>query len=425
MVHRRMIAYLLQTGSTIPPFGEPVGEMKVHNLALQDYQRQVLERLGLRVQSIGAVDQIKQFPCLVIEDDLYFTYESLARFLRIAAVQREAASGRGNLRAALALSELTEQFAPAFQDEPIDCDGQSLRAYGCYYLREVDYRLPLVQQSKLLGVPYRLRRIRVRANRYFEPSGRFSLPISTVFMVPIRHWSSLLSANVLGMPGFLSWVLRDRWGAALLLPLRMVCRSGSLRPSRWLGKSYLAGRRCRIAASAHVEASLLGDRVRIGPNAVLRGCIVGDEAEIGPGAVLEGCTLGPRATVNGSVLLRCCVADEEASIGSFFGQFSVLGRGAVMCPDSGMFDFQLKGSVRVLHQGQSVPSGSRLLGGCLGHRAFLGPHARVLCGQEIPNDCILVESPRQLIRGVQGGLPEHILRMDEGRREAARLRRAS
>ncbi len=420
-----MIAYLLHTGSTISPFGEPVGLMKVHNLALGDYQRRVLERLGLRVETVSAVEEIQRFPCLVVEDDLYFTVDAVARFLKLAAAQGEAAMGQANFRAALSSSELTEQFAPAFQGEPIDCDDQSLRAYGCYYLRTVDHRLPLAQQSQPLAVPYRLRRIRVRANRYFDPSGRFSLPISTVFMVPIRHWSSLLAANVLGMAGFLWWMLRDRWLAATMLPLRMIWRSGSLRPTHWLGKSYLAGRRCRIASSAHVEASLLGERVRIGPNAVVRGCIVGDEAEIGPGAVLEGCTLGPRTTVNGNVLLRCSVADEEASIGSFFGQFSVLGRGAVMCPDSGMFDFQLKGSVRVVHNGQSVPSGSRLLGGCLGHRAFLGPHARVLCGQEIPNDCILVESPRQLIRHVQGGLPEHIVRMDERRREAARMRRAS
>lgn len=420
-----MFAYLLQTGRTISPFGEPVGQTKVHNLPLQDYQRQVLQRLGLQVEFASDLGQIKQFPCLVVEDDLYFTYQAMARFLRLAKVQHESPLGHGNFCAALGASELTEQFAPAFQGEPIDCGGQSLRTYGCYYLGHFDDRLSVSQQSQPLCVPYRLRRIRVRANRYFEPSGRFSLPISQVFMVPIRHWSSLLSANVLGMPGFVSLLLRDRWPAALLLPLRMIWRSGSLRPARWLGKSYLAGRRCRIAASAHVEASVLGDRVRIGPNAVLRGCIVGDEAEIGPGAVLEGCTLGARATVNGNVLLRCCVADDEASVGSFFSQFTLIGRGAVMCPDSGMFDFQLKGSVRVMHNGQSVPSGSRLLGGCLGHRAFLGPHARVLCGQEIPNDCILVENPRELIRNVHGGLPESIVRLDEGRREAARMRRAS
>ena len=170
---------------------------------------------------------------------------------------------------------------------------------------------------------------------------------------------------------------------------------------------------------------MLGRRVKIGPNAVIRGAVIGDETEIGAGAIIEGCTLGDRVTIDGGINLRCCVADDEASLGAFFNQMSVYGRSAVLCPDSGIYDFQFKGSVRVMHEGHSVPSGSRLLGGCLGDRAFIGPDVHLVCGQEVPNDCVLVQSPRALVRDVEN-LPENVVRMDRAGRDKLRaLRRAS
>ena len=81
--------------------------------------------------------------------------------------------------------------------------------------------------------------------------------------------------------------------------------------------------------------------------------------------------------------------------------------------------------MRVAHEGHSVPSGSRLLGGCLGDRAFIGPDVHLVCGQEVPNDCVLVQSPRGLVRDVEN-LPENVVRMDRAGRDKQRaMRRAS
>jgi hypothetical protein len=100
----------------------------------------------------------------------------------------------------------------------------------------------------------------------------------------------------------------------------------------------------------------------------------------------------------------------------------MIGQGAVMCPDSGILDFQFRSSVRVAFQGRMIPSGSRLLGGCLGDRAFLGPGVKLLCGQELPNDCVLVPSPRGLVRNLDNDLPDNVIRMDAGRKNDRRPR---
>jgi carbonic anhydrase/acetyltransferase-like protein (isoleucine patch superfamily) len=419
----RMHAYLLRTGRTIAPFHRPAGEMKIHGRSLRQHQEEVLRAAGCNVEPIDDLQAVRSSPCLLVHDDLYFTYHAIVGFLNAAEKQRGMVS---NARAALATSDLTERFVPAFQGAEVRVsDEEAYRVYDCYYLESLRPDEPLEGQTRLVPVPYTLKRMRSRANRYFEPSGRFSIPIARTFMTPIQHWANLVTANLLGMPDFFLHVLRQRPLLAASLPFRAAWRAGSLRPTRMLGKFYVAGRRCRTAPSAHIECAVLGRRVKIGPNAVIRGAVIGDEAEIGPGAIIEGCTLGDRVTIDGGITLRCCVADDEASLGAFFNQMSVFGRSSVLCPDSGIYDFQFKGSVRVTHKGHSVPSGSRLLGGCLGDRAFIGPDVHLVCGQEVPNDCVLVQSPRALVRDVEN-LPETVVRMDRAGRDKQRaLRRAS
>ena len=403
-----MHAYVLASNRVISPFNRAVGEMRIHNRRLRDLQLDTLQALGCTVEWIDRIEEVRQLPSLVIADDLYFTHQALAGFLK-AACQ----SDRVNSRAALPVSILTERFAPAFQGTQVDGpDGTPCRAYDCYLLRQFDPQVSLELQAELAPIEHRVAKVRSSANRYFEPSGRFVLPASAVYMTPIQHWSCLVAANILGMPGFFLRALRQRPVAALSLPVRMILRAASLRPTRLLGKLYLAGRRCRIDPSAHIEAALLDRRVKIGPNAVIRGCVIGEGAAIGPNAVLEGCTIGPGATVNPGVVARCCVIGQEANLGSFFTQMSVLGNGAVMCPDSGILDFSFRNSVPVEFQQATVPCGSQLLGGCLGDRAFLGPGLNLAAGQELPNDCVLVPNPRGLVRGLGRPLPEHALQID-------------
>jgi len=226
----------------------------------------------------------------------------------------------------------------------------------------------------------------------------------------------LVTANAVGLPGHILDSARPLWLAAMKLPLASAWRARSLRPSQVLGKSYLAGSGCVIHPSAYVEWSVLGNNVRIGPGAVVRGAVLGNRVEIGPNALVEYVTLGEKATVNGNVTLRLSVVGDEANVGAYFTQLSVIGRGAALCPSSGTYDFNLRGNVSVNFQGRNISCGSRILGSCLGHGAFLGANVTLASGQEIPNGCILVRSPRELVTDVNQGLPEGVVRMDRGRK---------
>ncbi|HUY32752.1 MAG TPA: hypothetical protein VMV69_08215 [Pirellulales bacterium] len=426
-----MQAYILETGRRIAPFDERCAELRIHNRPLRQAQEQFLCEAGYRVEAVDDPRAIRRFPCLLVFDDVYFTRHALSGFLRL--VKRGMAAPKGqagefvNLRAALATSELTERFAPTFQGRQMDGPGgRACRAYDLYHLRQFAADLPLDEQAQLAPIPHRMTVRNSRVNRYFEPTGRFALPMSPVAICPIQHWASLLTANALGLPSHILDAAAPLWLAAMTLPLASAWRARSVRPCQVLGKTYFAGAGCKIHPSAHVEWSVLGNNVRIGPGAVVRGAVLGNRVEIGPNALVEYTTLGEKATVNGNVTLRLSVVGDEANVGAYFTQLSVIGRGAALCPGSGTFDFNLRGNVSVNFQGRTISCGSRLLGSCLGHGAFLGAEVMLASGQELPNGCILVRSPRELVTDVNQGLPEGVIRIDRGRKapRAAEERRS-
>ncbi|HVC99170.1 MAG TPA: hypothetical protein VND64_36235 [Pirellulales bacterium] len=416
-----MQAYILETGRRIAPFDERPAEMRVHNRSLRQTQERFLSEAGYRVDAIDDPRAASRFPCLLVFDDVYFTRPALSGFLRLVKRAEAHKHGRAseavNLRAALATSELTERFAPTFQGRRmVGADGRTYRAYDLYHLQRFASDRPLDDQAQLAPIPHRMTVRNSRVNRYFEPTGRFALPMSFVAMCPIQHWASLVTANALGLPSHVLDAAGPLWLAAMKLPLAGAWRARSLRPCQVLGKSYLAGSGCKIHPTAYVEWSVLGNDVRIGPGAVVRGAVLGNRVEIGPNALVEYTTLGEKATVNGNVTLRLSAVGDEANVGSFFTQLSVLGRGAALCPTSGTYDFNLRGNVSVNFQGRSVSCGSRILGSCLGHGAFLGAGVVMASGQELPNGCILVRNPRELVSDINQGLPEGVVRMDRGRK---------
>lgn len=409
-----MQAYILKTDHLIAPFMRPARQLRVHNVPLGSWQETVLASLGCDVEWIESVQRIRKFPALVVHDNLFATQQALKTFLR------QARQAKGNRRAALDTSLLTEQMVPALQGPLLPgADGNSLRAYDSYYLEQLDAAQPLDKQTPLLPISHHVRLRRFRANGQFEASRRFTLPVSSVFMIPVRHWAALLAANLLGMPGFFLHTARRRWAELLLMPLLAACRSQSVFPGGWRAKTYLPGRRCSVAASAHVEASILGRNVRIEPQAVVRNSVLGDFVEVRAGAVVDGCSLGPEVIVEMGSRLRGCVVEQGACVGTRFVQLSMFGQESVICPGAGITDFVLRGTVKIDVDGRKISSGSRYLGGCLGEGVFLGPNVGLPGGIQIPNGCQLIPNPRMAVTDAAASLPQHVLRVDRGRRRAA------
>ncbi|MEK6249224.1 MAG: hypothetical protein N2C12_13665, partial [Planctomycetales bacterium] len=383
---------------------------------------EILQRLGCHVQVIDDVEEISHFPALVINDDLFCTFYALKRFLKMAKRQKQ------NVRAALRKSILTEHAATTFQGAKVTGEsGDSYRAYQCYYLTSLDHNLSLADQSVILPIPHRIIKFRLRANQRFVQGGRYILPVSLVYFLPVEHWACLSAANMLGMFAENIRAAHSRLIQTLFLPLKMICRAGSLRPSSLAGKSYFAGRRCRIHPNAQIYNSVLGDRVCVGAFVTIRNSVIGDCVDIRAGAVVDACTLGDKTIVECNTVSRGCVSDEGAMLAATFMQMSVFGRGAVQCPMTGIADFTGMGTVPVIHEGQRIRSGSKFLGGCLGDDAFIGPTIAVNCGRTLPKGYTIVCHPDYTLSDLDL-IPKAMLRTDRGRKlkkDPAQLRKSA
>ncbi len=410
-----MICYLLRTGRIIAPFERPVGETTVHTRTLAEQQVERITRAGFQVEWIDSLAEVRSFPSLLISDDLYFTEAALRRFLKHA--RRRAPGDAAGWQASLEENLLVQRFFTPLIPQPHEYEGMEMRSYDCYYLHRLDPGRTPEEQCKPLLIPNRTRLQRAPVHKLFEVSGDFATPRSTVFFTPIRHWTGLLSANLVGLMGLFTEQFRRRAWSMPLLPLRILARAGSLRPSLLLSKAYLAGRGCKVHHSAHVESSILGNDVRIGPNATVRGCVLADGVEIGPGAVVEGSSVGAGSLIPTTACIRGCVIGRECSIASLIIQFSVLGDRAITCPTGGFTDFVLRGYVQIEHEGGMLPTELRLLGGAAGDDTFLGPGVVVFGGREVPNGCQLVENPRLWVRSAADP-PENVARVDRRRRQA-------
>ncbi|HUS39354.1 MAG: hypothetical protein WBF93_13780 [Pirellulales bacterium] len=405
-----MQAYILNSDKLISPFMRPAREMRIHNVSLGDRQTSAFKALGCRVERIDTLAEIDKLPALVVHDDLFLTAAAAKKFLQLARKEG------GNRQAALECSLLTEHMVPALQGPQVaGKDQTNFRVYDSYYIEQLDASRPLQMQSELLPIPYGQRTSGYRTSRQFEESGRMFVPMSTVFMMPVRHWAAVLAANLAGMPGFFLQTIKRHWLQAGMLPLVAAIRAHGLSPAHWRSKSYLAGPRCRIAPSAHVETSILGRRVKVAPHAVIRNSVLGDRVLVREGALVEGCSLGDDVIVEAGSRLRGSVAEEGACIASRFIQLSVFGRDSVVCPESGTTDFVIRGTVKIDVDGKKISSGSRYLGCCVGDGAFLGPNVHLVGGVEIPNGCQLIPNPRGMVTDANTGIPSHLLRVDKGR----------
>jgi acetyltransferase-like isoleucine patch superfamily enzyme len=222
--------------------------------------------------------------------------------------------------------------------------------------------------------------------------GSHKIALSDHLLLPVRHWSHLL------------------WAALLGIGPRLWSRTMVAHPVRTtLGLAWAAVRSLCIDP-LHLASALNAREkgVRIHPSAVVEGCILAEGTRIGAGAVVRGAILGPGAVVEeqalceGAVLGAGAVVQRQAMV-----RFSVLGCGAmvggvvqlaVVCDKAQLkrgaygMDQGFTGEVRVpVGDGfATVPLG--MIGVCLGPGARVGSGVWIAPGRVVPPGAMLVSS---------------------------------
>jgi carbonic anhydrase/acetyltransferase-like protein (isoleucine patch superfamily) len=377
------------TGRRIAPFDDGVGDILVRNRPLFAWQDDMIRTAELRRT------QELEPPSLVIPDTLFASGVALARFVEAAKggdavlVLKDSVFGKRTF----SVQREVARVSTGFRFEAIQMvsgDGGSPR------------EVVVDPEEQIVKMPMPISYSK-------EKEVEISLPRHPV--MTIHHWMHILDANqaaasmgVRQTPGWKNG-MRIAWA---------ILRSLSVNKWKVLRRLNTIGRKCDIHPSAVLEGSTLGDRVTVGPLArVLFSCI-GDNAVIMSGAQVEASTLGEGSVVSQNTVLRLCVLYPEAIAGQQLMQRCVLGRRAVTTLGSYFIDFNFEREIRVALDGQLQPSGTNFLGAAVGHGARVGTGFWMASGRAIPNDCLVVRDPSNVITHISPDLPPGQSLVNEG-----------
>ena len=364
-----MKAYRISTSQIIPPFNDPVREVRILDVPLFQLQERLLAEAGYTL-----VEEVPQDePYLLISDRVWCTLAILKELKKYIGRVRiadprwiESTHPLQQLTdGAYDLAVMPKGSTPVLSDAPIlDWDAQ---------IKE--------------GEPLDLHPAIAHAAK----------PIcQTPFMVHhIDHWSHIPRVNMLAILAQAEQA-KYRWKNAgtvekLFMILGFFWKIRSFSKRTMLARIGKQGKKCRIHPTAVIEACQIGDNVEIGPHAVVRASVIGDNAKIDEHCVVNLSVVGQGARVGRTAILNLSILYPKAMYshglglqGSVFGQESFLAIGV-----TGL-DISFGKTIQVLKEGEWVDSGMHFLGVAVGHKAIIGNAVRLNYGVSVPNEAIII-----------------------------------
>ena len=369
-----MKAFRLDTGTSVAPYGGPVGTLAVGGSTLAQCQEDALAEAGFTLVDAAPSGE----PYLVFSDRTWFTATLLKKM-------RAAGQGRLQIKHADWLA-----WTGGLQDG----------------LGEGMYELAILEGSpSLSGLPVMTLDLTFHALELSEVHSSMKhakahdYVVSSSMAHQLDHWSHIVRVNKLVLANRVEEA-RDDWEAAGVLGkawriLKILWKAKSLKGWRIAQALNEVGENVDIHPSAVVEFSVIGDGVSIGPHALVRGSILGDGAKIDSQANVNASIIGEGAKVGRQAHINLCTLFPRAMVSAGDGhQASVFGEDAFVAWGATMMDLSFGSSIKVERAGvgsERVDTGLHFLGAAIGHRAKIGHGVKVGYGVSVPNDAFIVD----------------------------------
>lgn len=369
-----MKAYIVKSEAVIFPFGDQAKDCLIANKPLHEWQEEILEKLGIAICHSDSRSLIAdQDSYLVLDDNLFFTEELLRQFLT------KAEKWQAIVTCALKKGVTTERTAVKAQNVLL-ADGWV--EYGLVYYPAKEFRNStdtiVINPDEFVEF--------INMPRHMCGADNYALPITEKLIIQLDHWVNVWVINILLA---LSGIAKLKKSSKLKL-LWLAFKARSLNKWTVLKNTNRFGVNCDIHPTAYIEGSVIGDQAVIGAGAIIRNSIIGDNVCIGNGVVVEESVIGSKSTVLRGQVLYSVLYPESFSVSGLITA-SLMGRETFAGAGSVMTDFRFDGkNVTVLKDGQSVDSGNRFLGSCLGHRSRLGAGCIIAPGRAIPCDMNII-----------------------------------
>lgn len=389
-----MLKIILQAHRPIPPFNEPARDLRIQNVPLWLWQRDVLAPYVTQEMEISSHEHLPfvHEAMLVYRDNLFFDQFYIDEFIRLAK-----RTGRP-VRAAFSLDD------PAFREHALPLS-TSYTPAGNLYMADLWYYPngpeadadPLVIDMQAREVGY-----------YHIPSYMAGERGDLVYQVPMRAmmaidcWAHIFIVD--GVFGLFARGVRFEERLKNDLGFKLGLISTALYEGRQLlecSKLVQIGRNCIIDPHAILHGpTTIGDNVTIGAGAVVENCIVGNNVNISQGVQLmlsvvgDGTFLPFRAGLFMTTVMENSMIAQNTCL-----QMCVVGRNTFIGAGSTFTDYNLiPAAIKTLDGHDELRNSNRpVLGGAVGHNCRIGAGMIVYPARTIESDVVLAASKERRV----------------------------
>jgi carbonic anhydrase/acetyltransferase-like protein (isoleucine patch superfamily) len=384
-----MLKIILQAPRPIAPFNEPARDLRIQNVPLWLWQRDILAPYVNKELEIASQEHLPQVhdEMLVYRDNLFFDEFYIREFIRLAR-QRKHPS-----RAAFSIEDL------AFREHALPLSSSYTQS-GSLYLVDMWYYPngpaadadPLVIDMQACEIGY-----------YHVPSYMAGQRGDLVYQVPMRAlmaidcWTHVFIAD--GVFGLFARGARFEERLKSDLPFKLGLIATALYEGRQLlecSRLVQVGKNCVIDPHAIIHGpTTIGDNVTIGAGAVIENCIIGSNVNISQGVQLmlsvvgDGTFLPFRAAMFMTTIMENSMIAQNTCL-----QMCVVGRNTFIGAGSTFTDYNLlPATIKAMDGYDELKSSNRpVLGGAVGHNCRLGAGLIVYPARMIESDVVLAAS---------------------------------
>jgi carbonic anhydrase/acetyltransferase-like protein (isoleucine patch superfamily) len=389
-----MFKIILQAPRPIPPFNEPARDLRIQNVPLWLWQRNLLAphiTKELEISS-SALLPLSREPMLVYRDNLFFDEFYINEFIRLAKKK-----GRP-VRAAFSVEDLV------FREHALPLS-TSYTPAGSFYLADLWYYPngpeadvdPLVINMQAREVGY-----------YHIPSYMAGERGDLVYQVPMRAmmaidcWAHIFIAD--GVFGLFARGVRFEERLKKDLAFKIGLISTALYEGRQLlecSKLVRIGKNCIIDPHAVIHGpTTIGDNVTVGAGAVIENCIIGNNVNVSQDVQLmlsvvgDGTFLPFRAALFMTTIMENSMVAQNTCL-----QMCVIGRNTFIGAGSTFTDYNLiPAPIKALDGRNELRISNRpVLGGAVGHNCRIGAGMIIYPARTIESDVVLAASSERRV----------------------------
>jgi carbonic anhydrase/acetyltransferase-like protein (isoleucine patch superfamily) len=383
----------IRDNRNIFPFNEPARELRIMNKPLKVHQRDCLVKYCdavLDCDSLSDIPRDDHSEMVVYQDNVFFDQPFIDSFVTRARKHKVAC------RVAFEKNDMAITAHALHLQDDIHLQDDLYVGNLWYFPNGIE------DNPKLLVTGTQAQEI----GYYHVPTYMADDKGEIVHYVPLRaflsieHWYHIFVANTT----FGIFAAGARFEARAV---GLGTRARVLLKAMWERKQVLStsklvvvGKNTSINPTAQIQGpTWIGDNCTIGPGVVIQNSIIGNNVNLMQGVqvmlsvISDNCYLPFRAAVMFSTLMERCTVAQNACL-----QLCVLGRGTFVGAGTTFTDFNLiPKPMSVMRKDKLEPTGTTVMGSCVGHNCRIGAGLLFYPGRAIESDTVLVRSDERAI----------------------------